>query len=287
MSFIAGMTFWFCITLFTWLLGHFISRCLKVHFMLIKYTCDSKSQTLRMRYPFQSTGRPISHRNVWSFRVYMIPLRDFVPEWNSRPGTTTGVNSRRGDSRRHDILWWYHVNKCRAMRGNRTEWTSSGTRLARKSSGIMLTPPNSRLQKGLAEVKINIIIKLFYRLNIIVWENSQHFVTLPLVSQGNDVWRMSAEMTYSITYKYPDLGSASDWLCCVRNSNCNHQSEVNFLSLIWEVRCHDQWWIIYTCLSGHFARIAVVGPQNVCCFLRLGHISLPKVILRLSVIMEW
>ena len=39
----------------------------------------------------------------------------------SRPGATTGVNSRRGDSRRHDILWWYHVNKCRAMRGNRSE----------------------------------------------------------------------------------------------------------------------------------------------------------------------
>ena len=38
-------------------------------------------------------------------------------------GTTTGVNSRRGDSRRHDILWWYHVNKCRAMRGNRSELT--------------------------------------------------------------------------------------------------------------------------------------------------------------------
>ena len=90
--------------------------------MLIKYKCDSKSQTLRMRYPFQSqTGRPISHRNEWSFCVYMIPLRDFVPEWNSRPGTTTGVNSRRGDSRRHNILWWYHVNKYRAMRGNRSE----------------------------------------------------------------------------------------------------------------------------------------------------------------------
>ena len=26
------------------------------------------------------TSRPISHRNVWSFRVYMMPLRDFVPE---------------------------------------------------------------------------------------------------------------------------------------------------------------------------------------------------------------
>ena len=27
-----------------------------------------------------ATGRPISHRNGWSFRVYMIPLQDFVPE---------------------------------------------------------------------------------------------------------------------------------------------------------------------------------------------------------------
>ena len=75
-------------------------------------------QTLRMRYPFQSTNRPISHRNVWSFRLHMIPLRDFIPEWNSRPGTTTGVNSRRGDSHRHDILRWYHVDKCRATGRN-------------------------------------------------------------------------------------------------------------------------------------------------------------------------
>ena len=44
--------------------------------MLIKYTCDSKSQTKRMRHPFQYTSKPISHRNRWSFRVYMIPLRD-------------------------------------------------------------------------------------------------------------------------------------------------------------------------------------------------------------------
>ena len=119
-EFHSRMTFWFRIAL-TWWLGHFESRYLKVYFMLIKYTCDSKSQTLRMRYPFQSTGRPISHRNGWSFRVYMIPLRDFVLGWNSRPGTRTGVNSRRGDSRRHDILWWYHINKYRAIRGNRSE----------------------------------------------------------------------------------------------------------------------------------------------------------------------
>ena len=31
--------------------------------------CDSKLQTLSMRYLFQSTGRPISHRSKWLFRV--------------------------------------------------------------------------------------------------------------------------------------------------------------------------------------------------------------------------
>ena len=35
-------------------------------------------------YPFgQFSGRPILHRNKWSFRVYIIPLQNFVPEWNS------------------------------------------------------------------------------------------------------------------------------------------------------------------------------------------------------------
>ena len=93
--------------LFTWWLGHFIPRYLKVHFMLMKQTWDS---TLRMRYPLQSTGRPISHRNVWSFLVYMISLRDFVPEWNSRPSTNNLGELTPG----------YHVNKCRAMRRNRS-----------------------------------------------------------------------------------------------------------------------------------------------------------------------
>ena len=66
-----------------------------------------KSQTLLMGYPFQSKSGPVSHQNgSWSFWVYMIPLQDFLLEWNSRPGTRTGVNSRQGDSCRHDILWW-------------------------------------------------------------------------------------------------------------------------------------------------------------------------------------
>ena len=119
-AFHTGTTFWFRIVFTRWQ-GHFIYRYLKIHFMLIKNKCDSKSQTLRMRYPFQSNSRPISHRKGWTLGVYMIPLRYFVSEWNSRPGTRTGTNSRRGDSGRHDILWWYQVNKYRAMRGNRSE----------------------------------------------------------------------------------------------------------------------------------------------------------------------
>ena len=71
----------------------------------------------------------------------MIPLRNFVPEWNSRFGTTTGEKSRRCDSHRYDILWWYHVNKYRAMRGNRSElapawnspWCHVNTPLRRSS----------------------------------------------------------------------------------------------------------------------------------------------------------
>ena len=134
-KFHTGLTFWFCIP-FTWWLGHFISCYLKVHFMSIKYMCDLKLQTLRMRYLFQSTRRPISHWNVWLFRVFMIPLQDFIPEWNFCPGTITGVSSCQGDSHRHDILWWYHVNKYRAMRGNRSELA-----LGQKSPQCLVNTP--------------------------------------------------------------------------------------------------------------------------------------------------
>ena len=136
-SFIPGWLFYFVSCLnYDWVISYL--------FIWRYPSCwDSKSQTLRMRYPFLSTSRPISHRNVWSFRVYMMPLRDFLPEWNSRPGATTGVNSRRGDSRRHDIFWWYHVNKCRAMRGNRNELTP-----ARKSPRCRVNSPSFRSWSG-------------------------------------------------------------------------------------------------------------------------------------------
>ena len=52
-------------------------------------------------------------------RVVVSRLHDTVARF--RTGVKFSLNSRRGDSCRHDILWWYHVNKYRAMRGNRSE----------------------------------------------------------------------------------------------------------------------------------------------------------------------
>ena len=88
--------------------------------MLIKYTCASKSQTLRMRYPFQSTGRPIFTPKL------LVGLRSHYTVARFRTGAKLSSHNNRGeptrgDSRRNDVLWWYHVNKCRAMRGNRSE----------------------------------------------------------------------------------------------------------------------------------------------------------------------
>ena len=109
-------------------------------------------QKLRTCHPFQSTCKPISHRNEWSFRFYMIPLRNLVPEWNSCPGARTWVNSRRGDSRRQHILWWYHVNKCRAMRGNRRELAP-----AQKSPRCHVnTPLNTEINKFLSLERVNL-----------------------------------------------------------------------------------------------------------------------------------
>ena len=57
------------------------------------YACATRSSLTADRF----------HTETRSFHVYMTLLRNFVSEWNSLSGTTTGVNSRRSDSRRHDI----------------------------------------------------------------------------------------------------------------------------------------------------------------------------------------
>ena len=76
-------------------------------------------------------------------RVVVSCLHDTVARFRTGvkflPGARTGVNSRRGDSRRHNILWWYYVNKYRPMRGNQSELAPG-----RKSSRCHVnTPLNS------------------------------------------------------------------------------------------------------------------------------------------------
>ena len=72
-----------------WWLGHFISCYLKVHFMLlIKYTCDSKSQTLLMRYPFQATSRPIFFYYYY-FICHIIITKNIGKEEKKRSGEET------------------------------------------------------------------------------------------------------------------------------------------------------------------------------------------------------
>ena len=59
------------------MMGHFINLSyLKIHFMLIKYMCDSKLQSFRMHYPFQSTCRLIFTPTwvvVLHLHTYFIP----------------------------------------------------------------------------------------------------------------------------------------------------------------------------------------------------------------------
>ena len=75
------------------------------------YACATRSSLPRDRF----TPKRVASR------VYMIPVRDFVPERKSRSGTATGMNSFRYESYRYDILERYHVNEYRATRGNRDE----------------------------------------------------------------------------------------------------------------------------------------------------------------------
>ena len=121
--------FWFR-NAFTWWLGHFISHYLKVHFMLIKYTFDSKSQALHMCYLFQSTNRPIS---VTPKRVVVSGLHDttarfrtgvkFSPRYKNRGKLTPGWLAP---------TWHFVVVSCKQIKSHEREpeWTRSGAKVA-------------------------------------------------------------------------------------------------------------------------------------------------------------
>ena len=144
-EFHTATTSWFRIT-FTWWPGCFLhptSNMLKLtkpSWIDKNYACATCSSLPANRFHTKTSGR---------FRVYMTPLQNLVLEWNSRPGERTGVNTCHGDSRQHDILWWYHVNKCRAMRGNQSELA-----LARKFPRCQINTPCERNLKYEGQLQI-------------------------------------------------------------------------------------------------------------------------------------
>ena len=119
-EFHTGMTFCYVYMM----MGHFISRLFECTLHVDKIHVWIKSETLCMCYPLQTTCRPISHRNRWSFHVYMMPLWNFLPH----SSTTTWMNSLRGGLQRHgicDSIMYTNVEPWREP-----EWTRAGAKVA-------------------------------------------------------------------------------------------------------------------------------------------------------------
>ena len=93
------------------MMGHFISclfeGTLHVNKIHVQFKIANITHALSVPVHPQTNFTP----KRWSFRVYMILVSNFILVSNSHSGTTT----------MHDILWWYHVNKYRAMRGSQSE----------------------------------------------------------------------------------------------------------------------------------------------------------------------
>ena len=67
-------------------------------------------------------------------------------------------------------------------------------------------------------------------------ENSRHLATLSLVSPPNDGWELNERRnSILMTRHFPDLGSAFDWSCRVRNLI----QPIRSTTLIWVVTCHQ------------------------------------------------
>ena len=106
------------------MVGHFISRLFEgtlhvdeIHMPFkmadVTHICTTRSSPPADRFHTETGGR-------FAFTWYRCEI-SYWSEILAPPSTTIGVNSRRGESHPNDILWWYHVKKCRAMKGNRSE----------------------------------------------------------------------------------------------------------------------------------------------------------------------
>ena len=79
------------------------------------YACATHSSLLAARF----------HTKTGLLCIYLIPLWDFVPEWNSRAGTRTRVNSL-------ELAWHFVVVSCKQIKSyeRELEWTRSGAKVA-------------------------------------------------------------------------------------------------------------------------------------------------------------
>ena len=135
--------------------GFLISYHIYVFFLLLSHDQHDNAILIGMRYPFQFTSRLISHRNEWLFRIYIIPSQNFVPEGNSRSGTTTGVNPHQGDSPRHDLWWWYHETNTEPQEGTGLQYFAKRNEMKRNGTlrnGTLRNGYNTMLHHTLSRV---------------------------------------------------------------------------------------------------------------------------------------
>ena len=96
-------------------------------------------------------------------------------------------------------------------------------------------------QAMIMQVRDSLETKKLCCYHIKVWtahENSQHFTTPPLVlKKFPEKWHLRNECRNFIlmTSHYPDLDSASDWLCCMTNL----LQPIRRTTHIWVVKCHQ------------------------------------------------
>ena len=98
----------------------------------------------------------------------------------------------------------------------------------------------------------------------IAQENRQHLVMPPTASPWNDIWEMSVEIpckSVLMTRHYPDLGSASDWSCCLWNL----LQPIRNATQIWVVTRH-QYGISVLVSQTSFHRETVGGIAKCCLF---------------------
>ena len=95
------------------------------HMSLFECTLHVNKLYVWLKIPNITHALPVPVHRQTDFppkRVVVSRLHDTVARFRTRVKFSPRYNNR-GEltPRQHDILWWYHVNKCRAMRGNRSE----------------------------------------------------------------------------------------------------------------------------------------------------------------------